>query len=215
LPLAAFLLAGGRLRTTYLSTEQAEGQLHKGVEALDYEQTEKAARHFKQAMTLRPAADLAARIGLTYHGREHFAEGLPYLQQAVAKESRQPWAVKVALAAAYAAAGEEKQAKAVIAEALNHLPDDAEMMNNLAYAMADGGVLVDEAAVILEKAAKLSPKSWLIQDSLGWAYYRQGRLAEARAMLTKALKMHFDEIVFLHLQQVCRDLQLSRIETRN
>jgi Flp pilus assembly protein TadD len=202
IPLGAFWL-----KPAYRQTLMAEQQLNRGGEALYFEQTETAARHFKQAMTLRPAADLSARIGLTYHMQEHFAEGLPYLQQAFAKEPRQPWAMKVPLAAAYAASGDDKKGKAVMAEALKNLPDDPGIMNNLAYPMADGGVLVDETAIILEKAVKLAPKNWEIRDSLGWAYYRQGRLSEAQVMLSKALKIHFDEIVYQHLKQVNRELQ--------
>jgi Flp pilus assembly protein TadD len=72
--------------------------------------------------------------------------------------------------------------------------------------------LVDEASMILEKAVQLAPKNWQIRDSLGWAYYRQGRLSEAQVALTKALKMHSDEIVYQHLKQVSRELQS---ETRN
>jgi|GEM_PF-6881557 len=212
--LGGILLGGLRLGPVYLAAAGAEKAFRKGVEAGFSGRSNFTASHFKQAIKLRPAADLAARIGLAYHIQEDFAEGLPYLQQAFAEEPQQPWAVKVALAAAYADAGEEEKGKAMIAEALSRLPEDPGIMNNLAYPMADGDILVDEAAIMLKKAVRRSPKSWEILDSLGWAYYRQGKLEEAKAILAKALEMHSDEIVFQHLQQVNRDLQAETKDPR-
>jgi tetratricopeptide (TPR) repeat protein len=51
---------------------------------------------------------------------------------------------------------------------------------------ADHGTNLDKARDLLEKAVAREPRNGAFQDSLGWVYFRLGRLAEAEKHLREA-----------------------------
>ncbi|MEN3338280.1 MAG: hypothetical protein V7647_1956 [Acidobacteriota bacterium] len=65
-------------------------------------------------------------------------------------------------------------------------PLDANALNSLGYLLADHGQRLDEAVDLVERALKVEPGNPSFLDSLGWAYYRQGKLDRADAPLTEA-----------------------------
>ena len=52
---------------------------------------------------------------------------------------------------------------------------------------------VDQAVPLIEQALALDPDNPYYIDSLGWAYYRLGRLEDARGQLEKAIALGGDE----------------------
>jgi Flp pilus assembly protein TadD len=54
-------------------------------------------------------------------------------------------------------------------------------------------VKVDRAVPLIEQALALDPDNPYYIDSLGWAYYRLGRLEDARGQLEKAISLGGDE----------------------
>ncbi len=71
-------------------------------------------------------------------------------------------------------------------------PNDAYALNYLGYMYADKGVRLTEAVALLEKAIALQPDNSAFLDSIGWAYFRLGELAQAEHYLQQALD-HIDE----------------------
>jgi Flp pilus assembly protein TadD len=67
---------------------------------------------------------------------------------------------------------------------------DAKVYNNLGYILVDKGIEMQRGIALLEKAVKKRPKNYEFLDSLGWGYYKQGRLEEARKMLRKSLALN-------------------------
>lgn len=65
-------------------------------------------------------------------------------------------------------------------------PRDATALNGLGYMLAVRGERLDEAVALLKRALEVEPGNPSILDSLGWAYFRQGRLDQADAPLTEA-----------------------------
>lgn len=65
-------------------------------------------------------------------------------------------------------------------------PNHADALNFIGYSYADRGIHLDEAEAKIRKALALKPKSAYIMDSLGWLYYRQGRISEALKYLKEA-----------------------------
>jgi tetratricopeptide (TPR) repeat protein len=53
---------------------------------------------------------------------------------------------------------------------------------------ADEGVKLEEAVVLIRKALEAEPENGAFIDSLGWAYFKLGRLDEALAELLRAVK---------------------------
>jgi tetratricopeptide (TPR) repeat protein len=82
--------------------------------------------------------------------------------------------------------GNWSAAQADLREALYRSPDEPVVLNYLGYSLLDRGEALEEAARLVERAAKLRPGDGGIIDSLGWSLYRQGRFAEAVETLEKA-----------------------------
>ncbi len=66
-------------------------------------------------------------------------------------------------------------------------PNDAYALNYLGYLYADRGIHLEEAVELLQRAVALEPDNSAFYDSLGWAYFRLGRLDQAKDYLDRAL----------------------------
>lgn len=78
-------------------------------------------------------------------------------------------------------------------------PDHAHAYNALGYSLLERNVRIPEALELVEKALKLAPDDPAIMDSVGWGYYRSGRLDESVNMLRKAFAGNPDPEVASHL----------------
>ena len=65
-------------------------------------------------------------------------------------------------------------------------PNDAATQNYLGDMWADRGVNLEKARELLEKAVAREPRNGAYRDSLGWVYFRLGRLDAAEKNLTEA-----------------------------
>jgi tetratricopeptide (TPR) repeat protein len=83
-------------------------------------------------------------------------------------------------------AGRIDDAERVLRDVLAKDPLDANALNSLGYLLADHGRRLDEAVDLVQRALKIEPANAAFLDSLGWAYYRQGKLDLADAPLTRA-----------------------------
>jgi tetratricopeptide (TPR) repeat protein len=106
--------------------------------------------------------------------------------------------------------------RAMVAERLNKLeelerdlrrliqmkPEHAHAYNALGYTLADRTPRLAEAMDLLQKALQLAPNDPFIQDSMGWALYKGGRLAEAEAYLKRAYAARPDPEIAAHLGEV-------------
>jgi tetratricopeptide (TPR) repeat protein len=70
---------------------------------------------------------------------------------------------------------------------LQQNPNNAPALNYYGYMLADRGLRLDEATSLIEKAVKREPNNGAYLDSLGWAYYKQNKLAEAEEYLRRAV----------------------------
>src|SRR5580700_2930938 len=82
-------------------------------------------------------------------------------------------------------------------------PNNAAVLNYYGYMLADRGVRLEEATAMIQKAVKLDPNNGAYLDSLGWAYYKQNKLAEAEEYLRKAAeRQSHDPTILGHLGDV-------------
>jgi tetratricopeptide (TPR) repeat protein len=102
----------------------------------------------------------------------------------------------------------ERQKKYDVAEtqfkkALDLDPKNAAALNYYGYMLADRGVRLEEATSLIRKALEQEPGNGAYLDSLGWAYYKQNKLAEAEEFLKKAVDRNGDDPTILgHLGDV-------------
>ncbi len=81
-------------------------------------------------------------------------------------------------------------------------PNNAQALNALGYHLAVNNKRLDDAQIYLELATKLEPDDAAIMDSLGWLRFRQGRLEEAKELLTDAYAIFPDAEIAAHLGEV-------------
>jgi tetratricopeptide (TPR) repeat protein len=104
------------------------------------------------------------------------------------------------LAQVQEAKGDAQAAERSLRELLERDPQDATALNFLGYMLAERGVRLDEALDFVQRALKIEPDNPSFLDSLGWAYYRQGRLDLADRPLTDAAaKLPSSSVVQDHL----------------
>ena len=94
--------------------------------------------------------------------------------------------VLLQLAHAHLELNEADQAIGVLTTAVARDPMSAPALNSLGYTLADRGQRLPEAVGFIERALKVDPDNPSYLDSLGWAYYKQGRVADAEPPLRKA-----------------------------
>jgi tetratricopeptide (TPR) repeat protein len=69
--------------------------------------------------------------------------------------------------------------------------------------LVDHGIKVDEATKMIQKALEIDPENGAYLDSLGWAFYQQGKFTEAETLLVRALdRIGQDPTVHDHLADV-------------
>jgi tetratricopeptide (TPR) repeat protein len=103
---------------------------------------------------------------------------------AVGEERRQ--IAKLTLATAQQTSGDFKSAEETLRQILRQTPDNPIALNNLGYFLLERGEKIAEAFGLIERAVKIDPTNPSFLDSLGWAYYKLGKYAEAEEYLLLA-----------------------------
>ena len=95
------------------------------------------------------------------------------------------------------------QAEQQFRKVLDVNPDNAPVLNYYGYMLADRGIRLDEAGSLIQRALKQEPNNGAYLDSLGWAYYKQNKLAEAEENIRKAINLEGnDPTILSHLGDV-------------
>ena len=81
-------------------------------------------------------------------------------------------------------------------------PDNAGAYNALGYSLADRNIDLPQARKLIEQALALRPGDAYIIDSLAWVAFREGKLDEARQLLTQAYASRQDAEIAAHLGEV-------------
>ncbi len=104
---------------------------------------------------------------------------------------------------AYERIDEWKKAEKDLLNSLEVSPDQAYVINYLAYTWIEKGIKIKEALEMLKKANKLKSNDPYIIDSLGWALFKLKRYKESKDYLQQAVKlMPADPIVNDHYGDV-------------
>jgi tetratricopeptide (TPR) repeat protein len=104
------------------------------------------------------------------------------------------------LAQVLEARGDMQGAERSLRDLLQRDPKDATALNYLGYMFAERGQRLDEAVDLVQRALKIDPGNPSFLDSLGWAYYQQGKLDLADPALTEAAaKMPNNSVIQEHL----------------
>ena len=100
---------------------------------------------------------------------------------------------------AYERTDQWTKAQADLLNSLNASPNDAYVINYLAYSWIEKGVNIEKSLNMLKKANKLKPNDGYIIDSLGWAMFKLQNHKEAKKYLQVAVRfMASDPVVNDH-----------------
>lgn len=81
--------------------------------------------------------------------------------------------------------------------------NNAHALNFLGYTYAEMGKNLDEAETLVEKALTLRPDDGYIEDSLGWVFFKKGKVDQAIDQLNKAAAIETSEpVIYEHLGDV-------------
>ena len=99
----------------------------------------------------------------------------------------------------YEQIGEWKKAEKDFLSSLKAKPDQAYVINYLAYSWIEKGIKIEKSLKMLEEANRLRTNDGYITDSLGWALFKLQKYEEAKKILQKAVQlMPSDPIVNDH-----------------
>lgn len=158
----------------------------------------------------RTAANAAAKFGPhnataaaeAYMQTEQYASAITILRDAL-KQKPEDVDLQFALGSAYERSGDKKHAEEIFLQLLDTHPDNAATLNYLGYMWAESGVNLERAADMLTRAVHQEPRNGAYVDSLGWVYFRQGKLDLAEKYLTDATHLlPHDATVHEHLGDV-------------
>ena len=99
---------------------------------------------------------------------------------------------KLTLATAQQMAGEFAAAEATLREILKQTPGNPIALNNLGYFLLERNERFTEALDLIQKAIAIEPDNPSYLDSLGWAYFKLGKYAEAEKYLLEAARLSDD-----------------------
>ena len=86
------------------------------------------------------------------------------------------------------------EAETAFRQVLARDPDNAGALNYLGYMLAERGERLDESVGYLKKALEMEPDNGSFLDSLGWAYFKAGKLDLAEDNLRRAADQLKDQL---------------------
>ncbi len=155
------------------------------------DKTDDAIRDLKD-LTAADPKDIEAwtALGDAYRSANRFPDAAQAYDQAVnalGTLEKKDWPLFYARAISEDRSHNWSAAEADLQQALKLSPDEPQTLNYLGYSWVDQGRNIPQALTMLEKARSLKPYDGYIVDSVGWAYYRLGRYAEAAKTLEDAI----------------------------
>lgn len=188
------------VRTSYLLAQMLEAR-GRYQEILDLLKPEIARQ---RAASARPGqiAMLMSSQGLALLQLQRHDEALAVFRDAIAL-APDDTSVRFQFGAALDRTGRRPEAETAFRDLLAKDPLDANTLNYLGYMLAERGgpaAGLDEAVALIQRALTVEPDNPSYLDSLGWAYFQQGKLTLADPPLsTAAGKLPKNSVIQDHL----------------
>lgn len=161
----------------------------------------------RRQLHLTTAIDNQQRVQLVLieaqilRGANQYAEAYQLLQQNLEKLPNHPDLLyETGMAADMN--GEHEVFEKLMRKLIQIKPDHAHAYNALGYSLLERQERIPEAMELVEKALQLAPDDPAIMDSMGWGYYRSGKLDESVKLLRRAFAVNPDPEIAAHLGEV-------------
>lgn len=107
---------------------------------------------------------------------------------ASAKGSERRQIARLSIATALQMSGDFAGAENTLLDILKESPNNPIALNNLGYFLLERNERFDEALKLIKQAVDTDPTNPSYLDSLGWAYFKLGKMSEAELYLKEALR---------------------------
>lgn len=161
--------------------------------ALDLNQMDKtnAAKTLLEQVAERTPDDLAPldALGNILRARERYEEAITYYTRAIEKlgePEKGHWSYYYSRGTCYERTKQWPKAEADFKVALMLSPEEPLILNYLGFSWVDQGQNLEKGLELIKKAVSVKPDDGLMIDSLGWAYHKLGRYADAVTHLERA-----------------------------
>ena len=157
---------------------------------------EESVAHLEAILKRDPTdAEAAQALGSVQRMRRNFEAAVESYTVAINlldEPTSSDWVLFFYRGASFELSGEWELAEADLKRALELIPETnargrAEVLNYIGYSWIDQGMNLEEGYAKIREAIELAPDSGHIIDSLGWAYFLQGRYEEAVEQLERAI----------------------------
>lgn len=140
------------------------------------------------AAQMKLGSKSSVAVAEAYLQNDEYAPAISMLRDAL-KVTPEDVDLQYELGSAIERSGDRAAAEKIFLDLLQKHPNHAATLNYLGYMWAESGVNLDRAAEMLNKAVSQEPRNGAYIDSLGWVYYRQGKLDLAEKYLTDATRL--------------------------
>jgi predicted Zn-dependent protease len=132
-----------------------------------------AIEQYRSLVARKASAGAYVQLGSVYKLRGDVPNALAALEAAEKLAPSDP-AVVALLAQTRNAAGRRQEALEGYRRVLKLKPENAAVMNDVAYLIVETGGQPDEALKLAQEAVRKAPKDPNFSDTLGWVYYKKG-----------------------------------------
>lgn len=180
-----------------------DSRIHLGILLYRLTRYDEAVQHLTQAAGLKPSnSETHLLLGLSYLQADEFEQATSAFEKGLEYHPNDE-NLRFNLGAAYDKLDRfpdvVREMEAVLA--LN--PDHTDALNYLGYSYADRGINGEEAVELTRRAVALKPDNGAYVDSLGWALFKVGKVAEALRELQRAAELVEDDpVIFEHLGEI-------------
>lgn len=164
----------------------------QNIEALG--DREEAIRRLKNIANAQPDnGEAIAALADLYRYDEQYAEAADAYTKTLALaggDHPRDWRYYYLRGIAYERNDEWEKAESDFLKALDLNPGQPQVLNYLGYSWVDKGMNFKRALELIQEAVSANPNDGYIVDSLGWAYYKLGRLEDAVRTLEQAAALN-------------------------
>ncbi len=156
----------------------------------NYSKAEKFILQLKNYFSSR--VDVHYKLGEIYHNKKDYDKAIKAFNEAISllkTSSEENWYLYYSRGMSYERSNQWEKAERDFLYALELSPRQPLVLNYLGYTWIDYGINLKKAENFIREAIKLRPKDGYFIDSLGWAYYRQGKYDQAVLELEKAVEL--------------------------
>ncbi|ALA60164.1 hypothetical protein NITMOv2_3773 [Nitrospira moscoviensis] len=180
-----------------------ESHIHLGVLHYRLKQFSEAIAHLTEAVRLNPKQpEPHIVLGLAYLQSEQFGQASQAFEEGI-KHNPKNADLHFNLGTAYDKLDRFDDVVREMEAALALDPHHADALNYLGYSYAERGIKIDQALSLTRQAVALKPDNGYYVDSLGWAFYKSGMLAEALNEIKRAVSLVGDDpVIYEHLGEI-------------